>query len=930
MGGSSKSGGAGTTYNFYGTLAGALCAGPVDALVSIILNGQEMWPKGTPWIAGNTCNPGTPYVFDAQTWTCTTTHVATGANAPGSGLEGWTEYAFTRSGGATSNDFSLTDSTGVFWGVLRLYWGTSAQTVDPLLMSTGNTAGDQHPDYKGICYCLLIDFCLGQEIQSGPNVEIVVRRGANNQTVVVGSPASLTDGQVNIAAAAAEILTDPNCVGQPAAIVDAVSFQAAANYLDGGSVQPMTAASILIDGSETLRSVFDRLTAMVDGYFRFNPNTKKIEMGVYQHGVVPATYTTLTTDDLTAVPKFNTTSWQGTYSRATVRYDSRQLDYQQTSVSADDARAFAVLKTVRETNLDRPYIARPAQALSHGQETLRVVGHAQMTGELQVRREFGRGVRAGDYIFTDVFIEPGGAGAGQFFRVTSRKIPMTGPITLQVWADNTIATVPWLSPNQPKLVTQTAVPAVANFRVVEVPTVVAGERGAIVPLLQRPGNNIVGCQLFFDTNPAGTFTSLGNFPGFAAKATLQNNVATGDATITVNVDTTQPDADYFTNQYSALQQQNDTLIAVLVSLVTAGADAGEIAESGGNQIMEIMSVGAQTLVSAGQYTLSVLRGRQNTIAQAFPAASSEVWLIPRSMITPFVDATFETIRANRLLGLTPAYAQFRFCPYTFVASLPLSSATSEQFRFPLTSITAPSLTLSAPGSFTPAVYALTFPNRLNVAGVWSDPDQNLVEFEMTLQKSTDLVPRPVINQQFSPRGTYAFNTFASFDSTGTWTITLTARDSNNLSTSIQITATVTAPGTAAQTCAFPTFLDCNGNEIPMTVAYGGGIYTVTQSPKVPIPFGPITIKCSSPGSWCQFFTNGLVLQDGVLSNPAMPPAGLTYAADLQPFHGLFELGSPAVIQPGWTLQFCVLTTAPGYLNLGSISDPLSMVFPLIN
>ncbi len=162
MGGSSKSGNAGKTYNYFGTMAGALCVGPVDALVSIIMNGQEMWPKGTPWVLGANITAGTLYVFDAQTWTCTSNHVASATNAPGSGLEGWAEYTFAR-GLADYNDFSITDSTGIFWRTLRLYWGTQTQTVDHYLQSANNSAGDQHPDYKGICYVVLIDFCLGQD-----------------------------------------------------------------------------------------------------------------------------------------------------------------------------------------------------------------------------------------------------------------------------------------------------------------------------------------------------------------------------------------------------------------------------------------------------------------------------------------------------------------------------------------------------------------------------------------------------------------------------------------------------------------------------------------------------------------------------------------------------------------------------------------------
>ena len=148
--GGGKSGGAGQTYNYFGTLAGGICLGPGSELVATIINGEEVWPKGTPWALGITCMPGTLYVFDAQTWTCTLSHVATSANAPGSGLQGWIEYSFAR-GTDLSDDFSLTASDDTYYGINRIYWGTMTQTVDPRLASSGTgrppraAAGQCHP-----------------------------------------------------------------------------------------------------------------------------------------------------------------------------------------------------------------------------------------------------------------------------------------------------------------------------------------------------------------------------------------------------------------------------------------------------------------------------------------------------------------------------------------------------------------------------------------------------------------------------------------------------------------------------------------------------------------------------------------------------------------------------------------------------------------
>jgi len=911
--GGGKSGGAGTTYDYYGTIACGVCIGPVDALVSIILDGQEVWPQGTPWTVGLAIVAGNLYVYDAQTWVCTTNHTASQANAPGSGLEGWTEYTFAR-GSAAYNDFSITTSDGTYYGVLRFYWGTAAQTVDPNLEAANNDAGQTHPPYAGVCYIVLINFLLGQEIQSAPNVEVVVRK-APTQSVVTGGPAGLTDGQANPAAVVADILTNENCIGLPAAALDATSFNAVATACDSNPT--LYGISALIDANETLRSVLEKITNTLDGFVRFNPATGLIEMGIYQHGVTPGSYVTLTEDDLTEVPKLKSTSWQGTYSRATVRYPDRQINYQTTSLHADDPRAWTVLKSVREMNLDRPYICRQTQALNHGHETLRVIGHAQLTGTLKVRREFARNCKAGGYVLLDVDIEPNNFTVYQFFRITKRTIPMTGPMTLDIMADNTLAAIPWPSASAPVFAATSTVPAITNFRILEVPTILSGSKGAIIALCQRPSALVIGCQIFFDTSTGGTFPLLGAFTGFAAKGVLQANVAAGDGTVSVTVDTTQVDAAYFTNSYSANDAANDTMLAFLVQVVPSGGDAGEVAESGGFQIMEICSVSTMTLVSAGQYTLTVLRGRQNTAPQAFTAAHSEVWLIPRANVSAFTNSLFDQIRANRIAGLTPAYAQFRLCPYTFEAQLPLASASNEQFHFPLNSASAPTLTLTAPASYAPTIAGVTsWPTIVQVTGTWSDPDGNLVELMVRLRKSTDTSDRVISDVTFAPCTSQALNSYVQIEQPGAYTLKLLARDATNLTTERDIIITVS--GTGAAKCALPQFLDVNGVPILNDYEYLGsandpGYYSGPVGSRTLHKADPTAITTGVPdwsGNYANYRGTG---QYGVISCPAYPNGGGGWFWSIVsnqniPFDSLQMLSST----PGATVYF--VTTGLILLN----------------
>ena len=952
-----KSGGAAQNV-YYGTMAGAFCRGLVTDLVAILLNGSQVWPGGTPWAVGLNIVAGTLYVFDAQTWKCTSNHVSTADNAPGSGLEGWTEYTFNR-GSADHSDFSITDGNGTYYGVFRLFWGTTTQTVDPVLESTGNdggvagaASGDQHPAYANVCYGIALDFLLGQDVQSGPNLQLVLRRPPQ-QTVFAGSPAGVTDGQVNLAAAAVEILTDPICIGQPPSVIDATTFGAAATWLDTN--ESLCGASILIDTSTTLREVFQNITEMTDGWSRFNPTTQCIELGIFQHGIVPATYATLTDDDLTDAPDFSSSGWEEYHSRCRVSFPSRQLAYQTTSDKFDDPRIYSIIGQMVELQVRRPYVCRPDQAVALAGETLRVSGIPPAMGKLKVRRELGRAIRAGSYVLVDVTLTPGASTTSQFCRVISRQIPSTGPITLNVQAETTLASVPWNNGAPTITAVAQVVPPITNFRFLEVPTILSNERGAVVPLVQRPNNIIVGCTLYFDTNPSGTFSSLGSFGGFAALASLYSAVAATDGTVTVTVDTTQADAGYFTNSYSANDASNDTMLLFLVSKVASGADAGEVAETNGYQLMEICSVSTMTLVTTGRYTLTVLRGRQQTTALAFTTANTEAWLIPRALVSAFTDSTFDQIRANRLAALTPAYAQFRLCPYTFVTSLALSDTTSEQFRFPLNSASYPYFTLSSPANFVPAISGVaTWPLTIQVAGTWNDPDGNLVEMSVTLQKSTDTSARSVSDTTFAPCFSRALQSYVQVEGPGVYTIALSARDSTNLTTTRNVVVTVTGTGTIQ--CALPQFTDVNGVPIlnamkwlgspldpgitnkstgkvtkaavtPITTGLpdnsyadknydGGGNYgriivagynagafswawgiVPTQN----IPFDRLGIFCSTPGSTINFVTTGLVQSGTAL---ARNNQSLVYSPGVNQPTNALTTGESYIVY-AWA-------TAPGY------------------
>lgn len=488
------------------------------------------------------------------------------------------------------------------------------------------------------------------------------------------------------------------------------------------------------------------------------------------------------------------------------------------------------------------------------------------------------------------------------------------------------------------VVSQPAVPAIANFRFLEVPTVLSGSRGMIVCLAQRPNNLIVGATLYFDTDPAGTFSSLGILPNFAAKATLSADVAATDGTLAVTVDTTQPDADYFTQQFSANQAQNDTMLAFLVDV-----SAGQVAESGGYQVMEICSVGTQALTSAGHYTLTVLRGRKNTTPAAFAAASTEVWLVPASLLSFFTHQLFDQIRANRLAGTTPAYAQFRLCPYTFVNSLPLSSAATFAFQFPLKSASAPVLTLT-----TPSVFSLNYPGNttwpinIPVAGFWTDAEGVLVQHTVALSKSTEAQDRIVLSASYPNAASKNFATNVQIEAAGNYLIKLIARDSNNLLTERDIAVTVTGSGAK---CALPQLFDSAGKEVvdysgtPQASSNGSGNgstghYQALVQTNSTCQLGAMSLACATPNATIHFsiYTGGAIANTinraGEISVGA---ADNVYSPDVAPYLALYPgylgsihtLATPAEVYP--VLIIFAWATAPGVAD----SDTVQFQIPVL-
>lgn len=686
MGSSSKqSSGGSRSYDYYGTIAGAVCLGPADEIVAIIVDDKRLWDGG------------------------------------GSGL----------ARGEDPTDTITTDN-----GDIQVLWGTTSQTQHALLADTGNDAGEDHPAYKGVVVLILDDFLFGRERNSPPNVEVVVRRKPN-QSLIDSSYSTLQSYQANLAAVAAEWLTDTNGVGLAAAQIDDASLEAVAEILDG--LDEIAHCSPLLAEQAILAEVWDELALLTDAFLRYNAADDIIEAGLFSHDTEPASYTTLTVDDLMERPKLRAEGFDAVKTGAVVNFSDRDREFKASSERADDQRAWVVRGTHDRETYARPFITRRAQARRHAAEVLRTAARPQTSATIVVRRWRGRTIRPGDYVKMDIDLEPGGSTTLQFFRVNRREIPFTGPITLELEAEEQFTPIGYAPDDSTPTDTTPSVPPISYHRIIECPAALADDHPSVLALCERPDLITTSFRLWFDTNSGGTFQKIGRADGFALRAVLRSALTDSATTVEITVPS-QADTTRLTEEVSALLAADDTLLAFLIErasgasawatstaysvgaevtndgwqyvCITAhtsgastepgtGADwaekwqaGGAVAEdANGYAEAEVASISAISLVSGSNYDLTVIRARKGTTARAFTTAAAELWIIPRAVIEPLTHADLATIRVNRAAGDTPATGYFRLQPLTYGAERELSDCANIEFQLPPVQNAAPRLLL---------------------------------------------------------------------------------------------------------------------------------------------------------------------------------------------------------------------------------------------
>ncbi|HZV32986.1 MAG TPA: hypothetical protein VFB72_00285, partial [Verrucomicrobiae bacterium] len=297
----------------------------------------------------------------------------------------------------------------------------------------------------------------------------------------------------------------------------------------------------------------------------------------------------------------------------------------------------------------------------------------------------------------------------------------------------------------------------------------------------------------------------------------------------------------FTMQPGTHGANNDELLLFLVSVQTPANTVGE--DSNGYAIVECCSVSASTLVSPGNYQLTVLRGRLGTVAGTWVSGAGpnlEIWIVPRSSLVEYTHAEFPSmVSGYSLATAVQPTSYFRITPYTYIAELLLSDATAIPFVFPFRSYAAPKLTLTSPASVPVTVTSPTYPYTLSVAGTWTSSNDNLVSWAVTLEKSTDTAARKIGSAVFAATDSTDFSLNAILEAAGSYVLTLIAKDANGLTTTEVINITATGPGAKV---AVPVWT-FKGNSLNQSTT----LATAEANPNYG-SLGALSATCQTPGS----------------------------------------------------------------------------------
>jgi len=630
MGSGDKGGGGSGAHDYYGTIAGIICAGPVDSIEAIIQDKKVVWPEAPDWIYayGEYYTVGEMVNWEGRVWICVTNHTSHIDFPPGIAPE-WVQYSLKRTDPGVTNPVQIT-VTG--YGTAVLYWGTDDQTLDSGIEPTFAAS---HPPYRRQCFVLLKDWLFGRERVSAPNIEFIVTRQPV-QSVITGTAAELdADSQANPLAFSAEVLTDPVFgLGRDPSLLDAASWQEAADSLtaDAGNMH----LSPVLNQGRSVRAAIADLVGYFDGWHRFD-SEGRIVAGLWSRHVAAPLFTdatTITVHDLIEEAEIQSDGWSATTSAAVVRFTDRLRAFKTNASSAVSAFNRAITGESREVAVDRPWITRSAQALAYALELARVSAEPGMDGTLVVRREKCEQIEPG----TRFRLVNDALGLTLVCRCIGKTLdaPPAMRATLKYRLEKSLTPPPAIPAPPGAPVYSLPIPEVISlFEITQPPPQLAGESYTLMVLAARTALETVSMRVHLRQADGALFQELGRQSNWAVKSTLQANYASSVAldddteTLRLTIDplTIAPDLLSIQETQSADMINDDTMLLVVIR-------AAAPAESEVMTLKAIRIVGGESF-----YRLKVRRARFGSSRLSF-VTSDRAWIIRRASLVEYRHTAF--------------------------------------------------------------------------------------------------------------------------------------------------------------------------------------------------------------------------------------------------------------------------------------------------
>jgi hypothetical protein len=299
-----------------------------------------------------------------------------------------------------------------------------------------------HPEYKGLALLASRGFFLGTGTDTAPNIEVVATRTPQISTsIIAGADNVIDDGQANVAAVLAELLTADYGLGLPVASLDAASWLLAGAYCSADKDRYF--CSPLFEAQSDARSAIWQLCELFYASLYWD-STGKIGIKLLKPGVNPGGLQLIEAPHLTEKIRIDATGWQDVPTTVLVRYQDRDAYYKKREAKCDNLAAMRARDSIPKTlTYEANHITRASQAQMLAAELMKRSARPAGTVSLSVRRGIAGTLGPGDKVEVDLDPEPSGAGMAQMCVVTDRRTNAFGPVNLTLIPDTLVEARPY-------------------------------------------------------------------------------------------------------------------------------------------------------------------------------------------------------------------------------------------------------------------------------------------------------------------------------------------------------------------------------------------------------------------------------------------------------------------------------------------------------